>query len=309
MRRRAQLLTPILQVTNNVPVAYIAGIAVAGVAAIAAVAAASFVALRFVLHRQAHRVFVRCCRAAKAGDVGSRQLLPPNLRSYTAERVLGRGTTAIVLQARKKGATRAVALKIVVPATNGDCPTFSPAEVRLVRRELAALELVTAAQIEGAVQLAGLEAHVEAAAAWFAMDLVEGETLASILVSPAGGPLSCTECIHAGRSVLAALRALHAGGAVHGDVCPANIMKVREALAGPAASARMCAYKLIDFGCAMGIDMAVAPPALMPDPEDEPTGDPAFRAPEWFQQVCEIGAARICCHAREQLLFPSNRLL
>ena len=86
-------------------------------------------------------------------------------------------------------------------------------------------------------------------------------------------------CIQLARDILAALKVLHSEGWVHCDVTPANIVHC----ARPQHSYE---YKLIDFGSALHTDEACAG-----NNRQVVTGDPAYRAPELFQQQGRISVA------------------
>ena len=71
--------------------------------------------------------------------------------------------------------------------------------------------------------------------AFLVMELLEGRDLADLL---ADGPLPAARALELAGQILAALGAVHAAGAIHRDVKPANVFLARDG-----------GVKLIDFGC------------------------------------------------------------
>ena len=109
----------------------------------------------------------------------------------------------------------------------------------------------------GVVELYGAAISGGRAGLW--MELVEGQTLEVRLREH--GPLHAAEAARIGRDLAAALDAVHAGGIVHGDVKPENVICER---AGRVV--------LIDFGCSRAMIRLQAPRRI--------AGTPLYLAPE-----------------------------
>jgi serine/threonine protein kinase len=101
---------------------------------------------------------------------------------------------------------------------------------------------------------------------YLVMEYVEGECLAARV---ARGALATAEAIAIGADAAAALAALHAGGVVHCDVKPANM--IARAAAETASRA-----VVIDYGVARILDEPVASDAGI-------AGTPAYMAPEQWR--------------------------
>jgi serine/threonine-protein kinase len=112
------------------------------------------------------------------------------------------------------------------------------------------------------------DAGITEGAVYLAMELVEGHSLAELLRS--GGSLPTGQVVRIVEQVGAALAALHAGGLIHGDVKPANILLEE-------ASGRVV---LLDLGVARRLDETLSTHGSL-------WGTPAFMAPE---QVTPGGA-------------------
>ena len=270
---------------------------------------AGFVISKQIRLQRIHRAFLSAMRDAKVGQVASTEYLPPDdkkgykkgsynpRRQYVAETVLGKGASGCVVKARKMktitdegNEPQAVAFKIIVPRKG----VFDEEEKKRLAREGAILKLVTSRLCRAAVQQVAepLDLEQRADVCWFIMEALDGMSMDSVLRHPGGALVkerqsqlspsdSATQnrigeaaCIQLARDILAALKVLHSEGWVHCDVTPANIVHC----ARPQHSYE---YKLIDFGSALhtGNNRQVV------------TGDPAYRAPELFQQQGRISVA------------------
>jgi serine/threonine-protein kinase len=92
------------------------------------------------------------------------------------------------------------------------------------------------------------------------MELIVGDTLAAML--RARGPLGSQEVIAIGKTLCAALAAVHQAGLVHQDIKAQNVMRERGARAGR--------YVLMDLGAGMDVS----------DPSAPRWGTPEYAAPE-----------------------------
>ena len=259
--------------TNSPPIVLAAGIV------LAAVLLGGSLVFRKLQLQIRHGAFVLAFRAAKAGDKATPQHLPPKLQAdYVAEEVLGCGTYARVVRARRRLGGETVAIKVVL----ADDGRFSAAGARQLRREALALSALTADGCEAAVLLAGVGAvQIGPGAAWFVLELLAGPNLESVVHDPAQGPLGEADCMDAARRVLAVLRRLHGGGVLHRDVKPANIVRCGRADADGGERRRQV-YKLVDFGSVLGVDPSRAEPEMLRDAADPPApaGTRAYMSPE-----------------------------
>ncbi len=154
--------------------------------------------------------------------------LPPGTRiagRYELLEVLGSGGFGVVYLAREPQAARRVALKILRADRLGE-----GALKRFAR------EAALARGIESPRLVRIFDSGVGADGIFLAMEVVEGESLATRLDR---GSLPVGEAVRVAEDLLAGLAALHAVGIVHRDVKPSNV------LLGPDGRA-----KLADFGLA-----------------------------------------------------------
>ena len=265
--------------SKGVSLAVVVGSAACGFVFLLVVTGAGYYVAALVMKQKAQRAFVEAWKKAKDGDVATSVHLPRALQKHhIAERVLGKGAYGCVIQARKKGSKEAVAIKIILPEKN----IFNEKEMRALKREMSVLLLFTSKKCEHAVQLAGVgSVKVETDICWFIMELLVGKNMDVVIhsgdsdlvdivkPSPAnttggGSPIEDVECIKVARSVLAALKVIHADGVIHRDVKPANIIRCTSGTASSSLDGRNSyMYKLIDFGTALGIDDTVAAENMM----------------------------------------------
>jgi len=143
---------------------------------------------------------------------------------YLIEERLGAGGMGEVFLARDLALGRMAALKLLPP-------DFTPA----IRARLLA-EASSSSRLQHPSIATFYESGEENGSAFIAMEYVRGRTLRQRLGS---GAIPAAEAVSMGGSVLEALAHAHAGGILHRDVKPENIMLVER---GPA--------KLLDFGIA-----------------------------------------------------------
>ncbi len=145
-------------------------------------------------------------------DQASAELAAALARRYTIERELGRGGMGIVYLARDVTLDRLVALK-VLPAALAENPDT---------RERFLREARTAAHLSHPNIVPIYHAEEIGGHAFFAMALVEGESLAQRL--NARGPLPAVEAVRYLKEVAWALAYAHARGVIHRDIKPENIL-------------------------------------------------------------------------------------
>ncbi len=151
-----------------------------------------------------------------------------SLGGYRIDGIAGRGGMGVVYRAWDPNLDRPVALKLLPPALSDD-DAFRQRFLRETR---------LAAAIDHPNIIPIYEAGEDGGVVFLAMRLVDGVDLDRRLL---GGPLDVAETVSLLRPIAGALDAAHAGGLVHRDVKPANI------LVGVDAAGAASAY-LTDFG-------------------------------------------------------------
>ena len=269
----------------------IVGASVGGFAFVLLVLSAGYVSLVTITSLRAHRKFVATITRARPGETASQESLAQDLRKhYTAERVLGKGAFGCVVKARKNGSDQYVAIKIALPEKGA----FDETQMRRLRREADVHELFMSRKCEYAVHLAGSTGSVEirAEVCWFILEYLDGEDMHNVIhvgcrkpsqtggAADGGQSVEDTECIKVARSVLAALKVMHAEGLNHKDVKPANIVRSRQ------PDGKSAIHKLIDFGSAIGVDESVAKEAMMTllGNRAVAVGTPPYMSPEMFKE-------------------------
>lgn len=214
------------------------------------------------LLREAARAPARTPKAADTSLIGRR------LGKYEIAEILGRGGMGVVYIARDTALDRRVALKVMGAESLGDQE----------RRRRFLREAKSAAAVTGANIAAIYDVGVESDIAWFAMELVEGQTLRARL---AEGPLEVAEAIRVARGIARGLVRAHAVGIIHRDLKPDNVMF--DVHSEP---------KVLDFGLAKRRDAAGAstgmttPSAVasgsteLRTEEGRLLGTPAYMSPE-----------------------------
>ncbi|HSP44712.1 MAG TPA: serine/threonine-protein kinase, partial [Chthoniobacterales bacterium] len=179
---------------------------------------------------------------------------------------LGRGAMGVTYLARDKVLDRSVALKVV---------ELPPAErnSRTVRdrflREARAAAAFRHPNVAGVFHFG---ASADGDRCYYAMELVEGETLETLIRRD--GPLKVEPALEMAAQVTRALIAAATHGLIHRDLKPSNIMLTRND-----AATEELVVKVIDFGLAKaiaesGTDMDLTHGAFL--------GTPAFASPEQF---------------------------
>ncbi|WP_326573491.1 serine/threonine protein kinase [Streptomyces sp. NBC_00481] len=138
---------------------------------------------------------------------------------YLLQEVLGRGGMGTVWRAQDQLLDRPVAAKELHTLTHGD----DEHRIRMRRaiREARAVARVPHPHVVGVHDLVEAEDRL-----WIVMELIEGPSLAHHLAE--SGPLTPQHTAVLGMQLLDALEAVHAAGALHRDVKPANVLLRRD---------------------------------------------------------------------------------
>jgi YVTN family beta-propeller protein len=144
--------------------------------------------------------------------------LPPGstFAGHRIEEVIGSGGMGVVYRARHLALERERALKVVAPKLSAD-ERF---------RERFKRESRLAAQVEHPNVIPVHHAGEERGQLYLAMRLVDGVDLRSLV--EASGPLDPAHAVRVLTGIAAGLDAAHAGGLVHRDVKPANVLIERD---------------------------------------------------------------------------------
>jgi non-specific serine/threonine protein kinase len=117
---------------------------------------------------------------------------------------------------------------------------------------------------------------VETGQYFYAMELIEGETLEERVRR--AGPLDARTTVDIAQQVTSALAAAEKHGLVHRDLKPANLMLISPD--GETSNNKKLVVKIIDFGLAKAIHTATDLKSLT---HDKFVGTPAFASPEQFE--------------------------
>ena len=151
---------------------------------------------------------------------------PPSVREdYEQLRELGRGASGAVYAARHRASGREVAIKVLAQRLEGD----AAARTRFLRE--------ARVRLDSPYVVPTYEAREEQGTVFLVLELVDGVPLDERL---AQGPVSLAEALRWGEHIARGLAAAHAGGVVHRDVKPANVLLDR----------RSGLARLADFGIA-----------------------------------------------------------
>ncbi len=181
---------------------------------------------------------------------------------YRLEAVLGRGGLGTVFQAVHTGSLMQVALKLLHPRF-AERPEYRRALVPEARRAATVSHGRCARLLD--------VGEAEEGTAYLAMELVEGETLETVLRH---GPLLPSHAVDVLAQIAEALVAIHAAGLVHCDLAPRNVMV--------AARAGALHVKVLDFGIARSVTLAGGERTR--GGEFAGFVNPVFSAPELLQQ-------------------------
>ena len=131
---------------------------------------------------------------------------------YQFEGELGQGGMATVVRARDLATGKLLAIKLLRPEF-----ASSTTSERFTR------EIQVVSQLGHPNILPLLDSGVEADCPWFAMPIVDGESLRARLLR-VGGQLPLPDVIRIGRQIASALDHAHAAGVVHRDIKPENVL-------------------------------------------------------------------------------------
>src|SRR5262252_4533404 len=199
---------------------------------------------------------------------------------------LGRGAMGVTYRATDTSLQRKVALKII---KTDIAERSADARERFMREARAAAAL----RQENIAIVYQFGMCVETGQYFYAMELIEGETLDERVRR--AGPLDARTTIGIAQQVTSALAAAEKHGLVHRDLKPANLMLVNADDSVVAESDQAQAkrrrirvlrksgipvVKIIDFGLAKAFHSATDPKSLT---HDRFVGTPAFASPEQFE--------------------------
>jgi serine/threonine protein kinase len=195
---------------------------------------------------------------------------------------LGHGAMGITYRAMDTILQRKVALKIIRTAVAGRSKEARESFSREARG-------AAALRHENIATVFQFGIHEETGQCFYAMELVDGETLEERVRR--AGPLDSRTTIDIAQQVAAALGAAQKRGFIHRDLKPANLMLVdlegselvgrdRRARRERTAQRAAPAVKIIDFGLAKALHPSADP---MRHTRDGFVGTPAFASPEQFE--------------------------
>jgi serine/threonine protein kinase/Tfp pilus assembly protein PilF len=186
---------------------------------------------------------------------------------------LGRGAMGITFRAVDTTLNRAVALKII--------HTGLAAGTRARERFMRGARVAAALRHPNVATIYHFGIHEETGQFFYAMELVEGETLEERVLRM--GPLDTKTTIAIAQQVAVALAEAEKRGLVHRDLKPANLMLVSPNEQGTSPRGRYdfenLTVKIIDFGLAKAIAAQDDPMSLT---QGGFVGTPAFASPEQF---------------------------
>jgi serine/threonine protein kinase/Flp pilus assembly protein TadD len=182
---------------------------------------------------------------------------------------LGRGAMGVTYRATDTSLRRKVALKII---KTDIAERSADARERFMREARAAAAL----RQENIATVYQFGMCVETGQYFYAMELIEGETLDERVHR--AGPLDARTTIQIAQQVTSALAAADKHGLVHRDLKPANLMLVLPD--GETGKNKTLLVKIIDFGLAKAVHNQIDPKSLT---HDRFVGTPAFASPEQFE--------------------------
>jgi serine/threonine protein kinase len=188
---------------------------------------------------------------------------------YEILSVLGKGGMGVVYEAQQLTLGRTVALKTVLVSRMGSASALSRFE----------LEARTVAQLQHPNIVGGYDFGRNDGRVFFAMELVEGEELATLVKRK--GTLDERQAWGIARQTAAGLAHAANHGVVHRDIKPGNLLLV-EPPEGVPFPPDMPLVKIADFGLAILTNSENSGTRLTSD--NTTVGSPHYMAPEQFQQ-------------------------
>src|SRR6266481_686989 len=182
---------------------------------------------------------------------------------------LGRGAMGVTYRANDTSLQRKVALKII---KTDIAERSADARERFMREARAAAAL----RHENIAIVYQFGMSVETGQYFYAMELIEGETLEERVRR--AGPLDARTTVDIAQHVTSALAAAEKHGLVHRDLKPANLMLISPD--GETSNNKKLVVKIIDFGLAKAFHTATDLKSLT---HDRFVGTPAFASPEQFE--------------------------
>jgi len=161
------------------------------------------------------------------------------LASYEIVALLGAGGMGEVYRARDARLRRDVALKVIAASSDEDAR----------RRVLSEARAAAAVSHPNICQI--FEIGEEQDTLFITMELLTGETLADRILR---GPLATSQAIPLAIEALTALQVIHEQGLIHRDLKPGNIFLTPHGV------------KILDFGLARPVSVAVDPSVTQTDP-------------------------------------------
>lgn len=224
-------------------------------------------------------------------DEGEENRAPETLDEFTDLQEIGRGGMGVVYRARQPSLDRDVALKVIRP----ERLFFVGARARFQRE----VESTARLTHPGIVSIFSVGGTGDGGVPYFAMELLEGESLATVIARLAdrapeslhGGDLLNDSTgdvrgafdidwpraiARVGAEIARALEHAHTSGVVHRDVKPSNVMLERDGRA-----------VLLDFGLTSSTD----PEATRATATGSPVGTLVYMAPEQVDGQAEPSAA------------------
>ena len=198
---------------------------------------------------------------AKASQIGAARgpIAAPAIPGYEVLELLGEGGMGMVYRARQKSLDRIVALKILPPR--------AARESSFIKRFIA--EARTVARLNHENIIAGIDVGEANGTYYFAMEHVEGESVADMIDRQ--GALEERAALQIATQIARALEHAHKHGLVHRDVKPQNILVTKNSLA-----------KLCDLGLAKMQNEAGG------DPAGIPVGTPHYLSPEQARGEADV---------------------
>ena len=185
---------------------------------------------------------------------------------------LGRGAMGVTYRATDTSLQRKVALKII---KTDIAERSADARERFMREARAAAAL----RHENIATVYEFGMRQETAQYFYAMELIEGETLEDRVRR--AGPIDAHSTIKIAQQVTSALASAEKHGLVHRDLKPANLMLVSsDGKTARVTNNTKLLVKIIDFGLAKAIHTQTDPKSLT---HDRFVGTPAFASPEQFE--------------------------